>query len=148
MIVVDVAHHFLYLTQGEGKVIRYGVGLGRAGFEWSGRIPTVLEDIKRARPKRIFQAGIHPAVGAAVRLELGLARHHLVWRRPPRPNPFVLDHATLYRIHGSPEWWTIGKSVSSGGVRMLNQDVIDLYSRVPNGTPIPVTRLGETPVST
>jgi lipoprotein-anchoring transpeptidase ErfK/SrfK len=46
---------------------------------------------------------------------------------------------TLYRIHGSPEWWTIGKSVSSGCVRMMNQDVIDLYNRVPNGTPILVT---------
>jgi lipoprotein-anchoring transpeptidase ErfK/SrfK len=55
---------------------------------------------------------------------------------------------TLYRIHGSPEWWTIGKSVSSGCVRMLNQDVIDLYSRVSNDTPILVTRLGEAPVST
>jgi lipoprotein-anchoring transpeptidase ErfK/SrfK len=48
---------------------------------------------------------------------------------------------TLYRIHGSPEWWTIGQSVSSGCVRMINQDVIDLYGRVPNGTPIVVTNL-------
>ncbi|MEK1866599.1 MAG: L,D-transpeptidase, partial [Ensifer adhaerens] len=48
---------------------------------------------------------------------------------------------TLYRIHGSPEWWTIGKSVSSGCVRMINQDVVDLYNRVPNGTPIVVTDL-------
>ena len=45
---------------------------------------------------------------------------------------------TLYRIHGSPEWWTIGKSVSSGCVRMINQDVMDLYDRVPNKTPIVV----------
>jgi lipoprotein-anchoring transpeptidase ErfK/SrfK len=43
---------------------------------------------------------------------------------------------TLYRIHGSPEWWTIGKSVSSGCVRMVNQDVVDLYNRVQPGTPI------------
>ncbi|MGH6809201.1 MAG: L,D-transpeptidase, partial [Ensifer adhaerens] len=48
---------------------------------------------------------------------------------------------TLYRIHGSPEWWTIGQSVSSGCVRMINQDVVDLYDRVPNGTPIVVTDL-------
>jgi lipoprotein-anchoring transpeptidase ErfK/SrfK len=46
---------------------------------------------------------------------------------------------TLYRLHGSPEWWSIGKSVSSGCVRLLNQDIIDLYGRVPNRTPIMVT---------
>lgn len=51
---------------------------------------------------------------------------------------------TLYRIHGTPEWWTIGKSVSSGCVRMFNQDVIDLHDRAPNGTPILVTSLGST----
>ena len=48
---------------------------------------------------------------------------------------------TLYRIHGSPEWWSIGKSVSSGCVRMLNQDICDLYDRVPSGTPVIVTHL-------
>jgi lipoprotein-anchoring transpeptidase ErfK/SrfK len=46
---------------------------------------------------------------------------------------------TLYRVHGSPEWWSIGKSVSSGCVRMINQDVIDLYDRVPSKSPILVT---------
>ena len=45
---------------------------------------------------------------------------------------------TLFRLHGSPEWWSIGKSVSSGCVRLINQDVIDLYDRVPDGTPIVV----------
>jgi hypothetical protein len=48
---------------------------------------------------------------------------------------------TLYRVHGSPEWWTIGKSVSSGCVRMINQDVVDLFDRVANKTPIVVTNL-------
>jgi lipoprotein-anchoring transpeptidase ErfK/SrfK len=48
---------------------------------------------------------------------------------------------TLYRIHGSPEWWSIGKSVSSGCVRLMNQDIIDLYDRVPKGTPVLVTAL-------
>jgi lipoprotein-anchoring transpeptidase ErfK/SrfK len=46
---------------------------------------------------------------------------------------------TLYRLHGSPEWWSIGKSVSSGCVRLINQDVIDLYDRVPEQTPIVVS---------
>src|SRR5690606_30796719 len=49
---------------------------------------------------------------------------------------------TIYRIHGSPEWWTMGKSVSSGCVRMLNQDIVDLYNRVPPKAPIVVTALG------
>jgi lipoprotein-anchoring transpeptidase ErfK/SrfK len=48
---------------------------------------------------------------------------------------------TIYRLHGSPEWWTIGKSVSSGCVRLMNQDIVDLYNRVPDGTPIVVTSL-------
>lgn len=52
---------------------------------------------------------------------------------------------TLYRVHGSPEWWTIGKSVSSGCVRMMNQDVIDLYNRVPSGAPIMVRGLPSDP---
>ena len=52
---------------------------------------------------------------------------------------FQNNEDTLYRVHGSPEWWTIGKSVSSGCVRMLNQDVMDLYERVPSKTPIVVT---------
>ena len=46
---------------------------------------------------------------------------------------------TLYRLHGSPEWWSIGKAVSSGCVRLINQDIIDLYDRVPNKTPVLVT---------
>jgi hypothetical protein len=59
-------------------------------------------------------------------------------RGPPRSTIFQDDKDTLYRLHGSPEWWSIGKSVSSGCVRLIHQDIIDLYDRVPEGTPIVV----------
>ena len=52
---------------------------------------------------------------------------------------FQGNQDTLYRLHGSPEWWSIGKSVSSGCVRLINQDIIDLYDRVPTKTPVVVT---------
>ncbi|WP_421930120.1 L,D-transpeptidase [Nitratireductor rhodophyticola] len=73
-----------------------------------------------------------------------MAWRHAAWRfesarRPRALYIFEDGKDTLYRVHGSPEWWTIGKSVSSGCVRMINQDVIDLYNRVPDGSPILVT---------
>src|SRR5690606_41261939 len=58
---------------------------------------------------------------------------------PTRRSSDLGNEDTLYRVHGSPEWWSIGKSVSSGCVRMINQDVIDLYDRVPQQSPIIVT---------
>lgn len=147
VIVVDVAHHFLYLTLGEGKAIRYGVGLGRAGFEWAGR--GVIQ-YKRAWPR-----WTPPDEMVARQPELAEYSSANGGMEPGLNNPlgaralyiFQDGRDTLYRIHGSPEWWTIGKSVSSGCVRMLNQDVIDLYNRTPNGTPILVTRLGAAPAS-
>lgn len=148
MIVVDVAHHFLYLTRGEGKAIRYGVGLGRAGFEWSGRGViqykrvwprwTPPDEMVARQPELEPYSSINGGMDPGLNNPLGARALYI----------FQDDRDTLYRIHGSPEWWTIGKSVSSGCVRMLNQDVIDLYDRVPNGAPILVTRLGEAAVST
>jgi len=147
VIVVDVAHHFLYLTRGEGKAIRYGVGLGRAGFEWAGR--GVIQY------KRVWPRWTPPNEMVARQPELEQYSSANGGMEPGLNNPlgaralyiFQDGRDTLYRIHGSPEWWTIGKSVSSGCVRMLNQDVIDLYNRTPNGTPILVTRLGTAPES-
>lgn len=140
-IVVDVSNHFLYLVQENGQAMRYGVGLGRAGFEWAGR--GVIQ-YKRQWPRWTppdemvaRQPELQPYSIASGGMDPGLT------------NPlgaralyiFQNGEDTLYRIHGSPEWWTIGQSVSSGCVRMINQDVIDLYDRVPNGTPIVVTGL-------
>ncbi|MDP3896062.1 MAG: L,D-transpeptidase [Mesorhizobium sp.] len=138
-IVVDTSNHFLYFVREGGEAIRYGVGLGREGFAWSGRAvvqwkrkwPTwtpPTEMIKRQPELEKYSAangGMQPGLDNP----LGARALYI----------FQNKEDTLYRIHGSPEWWTIGKSVSSGCVRMMNQDVMDLYDRVPNKTPILVT---------
>ncbi|WP_159590304.1 L,D-transpeptidase [Chelativorans xinjiangense] len=146
-IVVDTAQHFLYLVRGGGRALRYGVGLGRAGFAWAGRA-----DIER---KRVWPKWHPPEEMIERQPELEKYRTEFdkatgEWNggmeggimNPLGARALYLYEGgkdTLYRIHGSPEWWTIGKSVSSGCVRMMNQDVIDLYDRVPEGTPVLVT---------
>ncbi|WP_223477151.1 L,D-transpeptidase family protein [Oricola indica] len=143
-IVVDTRGHFLYLVLGGGKAVRYGVGLGRAGFEWSGRAeigarrewpkwfpPDEMIDrepklekyrVEYDRENDVYLGGMEPGVTNP----LGARALYL----------YQGEKDTLYRLHGSPEWNSIGKSVSSGCVRLMNQDIIDLYSRVPKGTPV------------
>lgn len=138
-VVVDTSAHYLYLVQENGKALRYGVGLGRAGFEWAGR---AVIQWKRKWPR-------WTPPDAMIGRQPELARYSAAngGMDPGLKNPlgaralyiFQDGEDTLYRVHGSPEWWTIGKSVSSGCVRMMNQDVIDLYNRVPGKTPILVT---------
>lgn len=138
-VVVDTSAHHLYLVREGGEAIRYGVGLGRAGFEWSGR---AIIQWKRKWPK-----WTPPAEMIKRQPELEKYSAENGGMAPGLDNPlgsralYIFQDGvdTLYRVHGSPEWWTIGKSVSSGCVRMMNQDVMDLYDRVPNRTPILVT---------
>ncbi|QGJ79338.1 L,D-transpeptidase [Sinorhizobium meliloti] len=140
-VVVDVGNHFLYLVQVKGQAMRYGVALGRAGFEWSGR---GVVQYKRKWPRWIPSDDM-------VQREPELEKYSLEHggMEPGPDNPlgaralyiFKDGEDTLYRIHGSPEWWTIGQHVSSGCVRMINQDVIDLYERVPDGSPLLVANL-------
>jgi lipoprotein-anchoring transpeptidase ErfK/SrfK len=142
-LVVDVGDHFLYLVQVKGQALRYGVALGRAGFEWSGR---GVVQYKRKWPRWI------PA-DEMIERDPKLEKYSLErgGMEPGPDNPlgaralyiFQNGEDTLYRIHGSPEWWTIGQHVSSGCVRMINQDVMDLYERVPDGSPILVTDLSK-----
>ncbi|PWJ85362.1 secreted protein [Pseudaminobacter salicylatoxidans] len=138
-IVVDTSNHFLYLVREGGEAMRYGVGLGRAGFEWSGR---AVMQWKRKWPRWTppdEMIGRQPELAKYSAANGGM--------QPGLTNPlgaralyiFQNGEDTLYRLHGSPEWWSIGKSVSSGCVRLLNQDIIDLYDRVPNKSPIVVT---------
>lgn len=137
-VVVDTREHFLYLVLEGREAIRYGVGLGRAGFEWSGR---AVIQWKRKWPR---WTPPDEMIARDPKLERYSARNGGM--APGLDNPlgaralyiFQGNVDTLYRVHGSPEWWTIGKSVSSGCVRMINQDVIDLYDRVPPKTPIMV----------
>jgi lipoprotein-anchoring transpeptidase ErfK/SrfK len=142
-LVVDVGNHFLYLVQVKSQALRYGVALGRAGFEWSGR---GVVQYKRKWPRWI------PA-DEMIERDPKLEKYSLErgGMEPGPDNPlgaralyiFQNGEDTLYRVHGSPEWWTIGQHVSSGCVRMINQDVMDLYDRVPDGSPILVTNLSK-----
>jgi lipoprotein-anchoring transpeptidase ErfK/SrfK len=140
-IVVDPQNRFLYLVQGGGMAIRYGVGVGREGFGWSG-IATIREKrewpdwyppkemIERQPELRRQLTALQSGVGVAggPRNPLG-SRALYLWQG---------NKDTLFRIHGTLEPWTIGSSVSSGCIRMINQDVIDLYRRAPIGAKVVV----------
>jgi lipoprotein-anchoring transpeptidase ErfK/SrfK len=138
-LVVDTANHFLYLVRPGGEAIRYGVGLGREGFEWAGRA--------EIRWKKAWPTWTPPAEMIARDPKLAEFSAENGGMPPGLKNPlgaralyiFQGNTDTLYRVHGSPEWWSIGKNVSSGCVRLINQDIIDLYNRVANGSPILVT---------
>ena len=146
-LIVDTSGHFLYLVLQGGQAMRYGVGLGREGFEWSGR--------GEIEWKQHWPRWFPPEEMIARQPELEQYRARQIpgtneWEggMPPGPtNPlgaralyiFQNGEDTLYRLHGNPEWNSIGRSVSSGCVRLLNQDVIDLYDRVPEKSPILVT---------
>ncbi|MDA4848329.1 L,D-transpeptidase family protein [Hoeflea poritis] len=138
-IVVDTRTFYLYLVESDRRAMRYGVGLGRAGFEWSGRARVAW---KQAWPKWTPPDSM---IRRQPELEKWSVRNGGM--PPGLNNPlgaralyiFQGNVDTLYRIHGTPEYWTIGKAVSSGCVRMMNQDVIHLYGRVPTNAKIVVT---------
>nr|WP_040878700.1 L,D-transpeptidase [Kaistia granuli] len=132
-LVVNTKEKHLYWVLKDGKAIRYGVGLGRQGYSWKGRAVVQW--------KRKWPTWTPPA--AMIRRKPELEK----WRKgmpPGLQNPlgsralYIYKDGvdTLYRIHGSPEWKSIGKSASAGCVRMFNQDVMDLYDRVPSKTPL------------
>lgn len=135
-IVVDTANRFLYLVMENGQALRYGVGIGKDGFAWSGR---AVIQWKRKWPR---WTPPDEMIARQPHLEKYSVRNGGM--APGLNNPlgaralyiFKDGKDTLYRLHGNPEWWSIGKAVSSGCVRLLNQDIIDLYDRVPNKTPI------------
>jgi lipoprotein-anchoring transpeptidase ErfK/SrfK len=127
-IVVDTPHHFLYLVEKDGKARRYGVGVGREGFTWSGdyRITAKKEWPDWVPPKEMLERQPY------------LPRFMAGGPDNPLGARALYIGNTLYRIHGSNEPWTIGHNVSSGCIRMRNQDVIDLYNRVNLGTKVVV----------
>jgi lipoprotein-anchoring transpeptidase ErfK/SrfK len=127
-IVVDTPNKFLYLVEGNGKATRYGIGVGRPGFTWSG--------VKTISAKREWPAWTPPPEMLARRPDL--PRHMEGGPENPLGARAMYLGSSLYRIHGSNEPWTIGTNVSSGCIRMRNEDVIDLYGRVGVGTRVVV----------
>jgi lipoprotein-anchoring transpeptidase ErfK/SrfK len=127
-IVVDTPNKFLYLVQGNGKAMRYGIGVGRPGFTWSGT--------KQISAKKEWPDWTPPAEMLARRPDL--PRHMEGGPQNPLGARAMYLGSSLYRIHGSNEPWTIGTNVSSGCIRMRNEDVIDLYGRVNVGTRVVV----------
>jgi lipoprotein-anchoring transpeptidase ErfK/SrfK len=127
-IVVDTPNKFLYLVQENGKAMRYGIGVGRPGFTWSG--------VKQISAKKEWPAWTPPPEMLARRPDL--PRHMEGGPQNPLGARAMYLGSSLYRIHGSNEPWTIGTNVSSGCIRMRNEDVIDLYGRVGVGQKVVV----------
>jgi lipoprotein-anchoring transpeptidase ErfK/SrfK len=127
-IVVDTPNKFLYLVQENGKAMRYGIGVGRPGFTWSG--------VKQISAKKEWPAWTPPPEMLARRPDL--PRHMEGGLQNPLGARAMYLGSSLYRIHGSNEPWTIGTNVSSGCIRMRNEDVIDLYGRVNVGARVVV----------
>lgn len=135
-IIVDTGNRFLYLILSNGRAMRYGVGIGRDGFSWSGR--GVIQ-WKQAWPR-----WTPPDSMIARQPELARYSADNGGMAPGLNNPlgaralyiFQNGQDTLYRLHGTPEWQSIGRAVSSGCVRLLNQDIIDLYDRIRGKAPI------------
>ena len=134
-IVVDPSSRFLYLVQADGMSMRYGIGVGRQGFSWTGA--AVIKD-KQAWPKWFpppeMVARDPRAAPYADGMEGGLDN-------PLGARALYLyqgEKDTLFRLHGTYEQASIGEAVSSGCIRLLNQDIIDLYERVPLGTKVVV----------
>ena len=119
-IVVDTPNKFLFLVQSDGKAMRYGIGVGRPGFTWSG--------VKTISAKKEWPAWTPPPEMLVRRPDL--PRHMEGGPQNPLGARAMYLGSSLYRIHGSNEPWTIGTNVSSGCIRMRNEDVIDLYGRV------------------
>ena len=135
-IVVDIDERMLYLVQPDGRAIRYGVGVGKQGFSWRG-------------VASVGRKGVWPAwspTSTMVSLKPDLPRYREAGLDNPLGARALYLHQNgrdiLFRIHGTNEPWSIGEQVSSGCVRMLNEDVVDLYERVPVGATVYVKRNG------
>ncbi|MCJ2052299.1 L,D-transpeptidase [Methylobacterium sp. J-070] len=127
-IVIDTAGKHLYLVQPGQRALRYGIGVGRPGFAWSG--------LKTVSRKAEWPDWTPPAEMIARRPDL--PRHMAGGPENPLGARALYLGSSLYRIHGTNEPNTIGQSVSSGCIRMMNDDVVDLYERVPVGTRVEV----------
>jgi lipoprotein-anchoring transpeptidase ErfK/SrfK len=125
-IIIDTPHTYLYYVLGNGKAMRYGIGVGREGFTWSG--------VKNVVRKAEWPDWYPPA--AMIKRQPYLPRVTLGGPGNPLGARAMYIGGTEYRIHGTNAPSTIGKQVSSGCIRLTNEDVIDLYSRVQVGAKV------------
>ena len=131
-VIVDTKSRFLYYVLGHGMAMRYGIGVGKEGFAWKGQAYIAW---KQEWPSW------HPPKEMAVR-KPEVARYVGKGMDPGLTNPLGAralylfndkGEDTLFRLHGTPEWRSIGTAASSGCIRLMNQDIIDLYNRVTPG---------------
>jgi lipoprotein-anchoring transpeptidase ErfK/SrfK len=132
-IIIDTEARFLYLIEDGGKARRYGIGVGRPGFEWAGvhRVSRKAEWPGWTPPKQMIEREARRGKVLPAHMEGGP-------NNPLGARALYLGD-TLYRIHGTNQPWTIGKAVSSGCIRMRNEDVIDLFERVDVGAQVVVS---------
>jgi len=132
-IIVDTQAKYLYYILGQGQAVRYGIGVGRDGFRWAGHA--------KIGQKREWPVWTPPP--AMIKRQPHLAKY-AGGQKGGLSNPlgaralylYKGGRDTLYRLHGTPEWWTIGSNVSSGCIRLMNHDIIDLYNRTKIGTKV------------
>lgn len=137
-VVVDPHSRFLYLVMSGNRAMRYGIGVGRQGFEWKGNAYigwkqkwpkwTPPEEMIQRQPELAKWGVDNGGMPGGPKNPLGARALYL----------FQDGKDTLYRLHGTPQWASIGTAASSGCIRLMNQDVIDLYNRVPNGAKVVV----------
>ncbi len=131
-IIVNTRERFLYYVLGGGKAVRYGIGVGKAGFAWEGKAyvawkqewPRWHPPQEMADRKPSIAKYVEDGMGPGLSNPLGARAMYLY-------NEDGQD--TLFRLHGTPDWSSIGTAASSGCIRLINQDIIDLYDRVRPG---------------
>lgn len=131
-IIVNTRERFLYYILPNGRAVRYGIGVGKQGFAWSGEAyiawkqawPTWHPPKEMAERKPDVARYVEKGMGPGLNNPLGARAMYLFNEK---------GQDTLFRLHGTPEWASIGTAASSGCIRLMNQDVIDLYSRVRPG---------------
>ncbi len=128
-VVVDTRNHFLYWIWENNTALRYGVGVGREGFQWFGRA--------RIDRKALWPRWVPPPEMVKRQPDLPALVEGGAENNPLGPRAMYLyrDGSDLgYRLHGTLEPWSIGRDVSSGCIRMFPEDIVDLYQRCPKGT--------------
>ena len=139
-IIVDPNAFYLHLVENSETAMRYGIGVGRQGFSWAGDA--------QVNDKQHWPKWFPPAEMIDRKPELEPYREGM---QPGLTNPlgaralylYQNGKDTLFRLHGTPEWWTIGTAASSGCIRLMNQDIVDLYNRVPMGAKVVVKQGNE-----